>query len=172
METNYFSAELVNFYSKQSKNGVKLFHSVYAVDTERTEEFKALVKSAKYVITKEEVDPESQQATGRLLTWYTTRNSAGHVDDRFVDIFINKGGNISVEQARVNRQKRERENALKAEMLRDMGIDLNAVAMRMMGIDTPQQATAQQPTSLAQTKAPAPKRVVVEEEVTSETDIM
>lgn len=174
MEPNYFNAERVGFYSKVSKNGKGklLWHTVYAIDPERVDEFKALAKSSQWVINKDETDKVTGQPTGRHLVWYTTEKSTLHVDDTYVQIFINKGGNISVEQARVERQKRQRENALKEEMFRDMGVDVKALAMAMLGVTTPQQAPAQQQSSLAQTKAPAPKRVVVDDEVTEETEIM
>lgn len=174
MEPNYFNAERVGFYSKVSKNGEGklLWHTVYSVDPERIDEFKALAKSHKWVISKDETDKETGQPTGRHLVWYTTQKSTQHTDTTYVQIFINKGGNISVEQARTERLKRQRENALREEMFSDMGVDVKALAMAMMGVSTPQQAPVQQQSSLAQTKAPAPKRVVVEDEVTEETEIM
>lgn len=161
MNDNKFKAEKVNFYSKASKRigGQRSYVTVYAIDENQVEEFKAHVQGNNKVIHK--ADAES----GKHLVWYSTQNRLYVSDEQHVTLYTTRAGELRIQEMTDTLNTMELEDARMKQRLRNFGVDINALALSMLGVQPTTTASAKQNVQPTQeVKAPVPQRVSLDEE--------
>ena len=161
MNDKNFKAEKVNFYSKPSKKivGKRSYVTVYAIDQNQLEEFKAFVQGNNKVIHK--ADTES----GKHLVWYSTQNRLYVSDEQYVTLYMTKAGDLRIQELTDSLNRMELEDARMELRFRNMGVNVQHLAMSAMGINPSSVAPAQQTVQPTQEiKAPVPQRVSLDDE--------